>query len=61
MIKICKLIILFVTFFITKCVRLNPAFIIVHLDESEEAAEDLPKIDKGIDFKNRQIVGPNKG
>ena len=57
MMKICELNFLFVTFFMSKCARMNPGFIIIHMDESEETTEGMPKIDKVSEIQNRQIVG----
>ena len=52
---------LFVTFFMPECAHLNPGFFIIHLDESKETTEGLPKIDKGSAILNKQTVELNKG
>ena len=52
MMKLCKFITLFFTFFIAKSLHQNSDLnIVIHLDESKEFAEGLPKIGRGVDVK----------
>ena len=63
MMKICKLFVLFVTFLMPECVYQNPDLnVIIHLDDSEDTSEGLPKIGRGITLENnKQIIGLVKG
>ena len=61
MLKLSRLIFLFVTFFMPKSVHQNPDLnIIIHLDESEEHADCLPNTGRGVYGKNDQFVGKCK-